>query len=158
MVKKLRSALEEKRVLEGSNIEETKWMKAIPKKICVFVWRVRLGRIPSRVVLDSMGMELDSTLCPRCDKEIESVDHALIKCEEVKKLWLQTGRWWDLNLDSVSSLSDLFGVVEQLGDNEKGARRWVAVVWCFLYLVWANRNKVVFEKDWGIISDRFFKL
>lgn len=154
-VKKLQNVLEEKRVREGNSVEETKWVKSIPKKVCVFIWRTRLGRIPTRAVLDVMGIEMDSTLCPRCGETVETVDHALVNCDEVKKLWQATGRWWNLNLDLINSLNDLFGVVGQWGDNTKGTRRWIALAWCLIYFVWAHRNKVVFEKVRGKILDRF---
>lgn len=80
-VRKVRSLLEENRCLERGNIVETIWVKTIPKKISIFIWRARLGRLPCRSVLDSMGIDLNSTLCPRCGNDIETIDHALTNCE-----------------------------------------------------------------------------
>ena len=31
-----------------------------------------------------------------------------------------------------------------------------ALVWCVLYITWANRNKIVFDKANGSIADSFF--
>ena len=87
-VKKLRDILESQ---EGHTGVCTKWLKIVPKKICIFMWRVRLGRIPCRDNLDRMGIDLNSTLCPRCGDEVETIDHALVTCPEVKRLWSIVG-------------------------------------------------------------------
>lgn len=42
---------------------------------------------PVRMVLDDMGLDLHSSLCPRCQESIETINHALINCGDVKKLW-----------------------------------------------------------------------
>ncbi|KAJ9560470.1 hypothetical protein OSB04_005630, partial [Centaurea solstitialis] len=87
-VKKLRNLIEESRSPGGNNLVlETEWPKSVPKKVNIFVWRLRLGRIPTRSVLDKMGIDLDSFLCPRCGEQIEDLEHALFKCEKVKPLW-----------------------------------------------------------------------
>ena len=39
------------------------------------------------MVLEKLGVDLDSTLCPRCGLEPKSVEHSLIKCGEVKPIW-----------------------------------------------------------------------
>lgn len=156
-VKSLRDILEENRTLVDSNAVVTKWLMSIPKKICIFVWRAKLGRIPSRSVLDKMGIDLDSLLCPRCGKEVESIDHALVKCEDVKNLWSLMGRWWNIDVESASTIQEILEIGNQLGDNTKGLRRWTAMAWSTLYLVWANRNKMVFDKVSGSLVDRFLE-
>ncbi|GKC13209.1 hypothetical protein Tco_1009991 [Tanacetum coccineum] len=55
-VKGLRDMVDSK-ILEASGIIfETSWCKFIPKKVCIFVWRLYHRRIPVRVVLYNMGM------------------------------------------------------------------------------------------------------
>ena len=75
--KALRGLIEEKDNLGGGNGATTIWLKSIPKKICIFLWRAKLGRLPSRSVLDKMRVDLDSTICPRCEREMETIEHAL---------------------------------------------------------------------------------
>ena len=69
---------------DGSSVTPIKWIKSIPKKISIFIWRVMIDRLPSRSYLDKIGIDLDSSLCPRCESEMESVNHALFSCEKVK--------------------------------------------------------------------------
>lgn len=60
-------------------------------------------------------------------------------------------------MDAANTLTDLFGVAEQVRENPKGSRRLIAVIWSFLYLVWAHRNKLIFDKERGKLLDLFFE-
>ncbi|KAJ9535792.1 hypothetical protein OSB04_un001049 [Centaurea solstitialis] len=102
----------------------TKWMKIIPKKVCIFIWRVGLDRIPSRANLDKLGVELNSLLCPRCGEMVESMDHALVTCSEVKMVWNRVGTWWGKNLETVSSAQEL---LNEQSANSSGARKEEAI-------------------------------
>ncbi|GKB70933.1 RNA-directed DNA polymerase, eukaryota, reverse transcriptase zinc-binding domain protein [Tanacetum coccineum] len=44
-------------------------------------WRMENRRIPTRVYLDHIGIDLDSVRCPVCDNDLETEDHILVKCE-----------------------------------------------------------------------------
>ncbi|GKD40065.1 RNA-directed DNA polymerase, eukaryota [Tanacetum coccineum] len=44
----------------------TRWVKYIPMKINIFMWRARLDSIPTRCNLASRGVVLESSLCPLC--------------------------------------------------------------------------------------------
>jgi len=157
-VKVLRRFLEESEVLGGDNERETEWLKAIPKKIGIFVWRATLGRLPVRTTLDKMGIDVDSVLCSRCKSEVETIEHALFKCDKVKTLWSGVGRWWNLNVESCNSLDELTNVDAQSGRNKKGARRWVAVIRCIMYFIWMDRNKVVFVQSGSSVEDILLNL
>ncbi|KAJ9568055.1 hypothetical protein OSB04_004021 [Centaurea solstitialis] len=134
----------------------TWWMKELPKKICIFMWRVRLGRIPVRLSLDSRGIDLDSVLCPRCEGEGESVDHALVDCVEAKRLWNLIGNWWKVDVKECSSVAELCNLCNKEGVGVKGGKRWVAMVWCVCYLIWVNRNNLVFSKKKVVLSENLF--
>nr|GEU89014.1 RNA-directed DNA polymerase, eukaryota [Tanacetum cinerariifolium] len=47
----------------------TRWIKVIPIKINVFVWRARLDRLSTRLNLSKRGVSLVSSLCPICNLE-----------------------------------------------------------------------------------------
>ncbi|XP_071714291.1 uncharacterized protein [Rutidosis leptorrhynchoides] len=54
--------------------------KLIPQKINIFIWRVILGRILTRVKLDKRNIDLDTFLCPLCNLHVESIEHILFHC------------------------------------------------------------------------------
>lgn len=78
----------EESVLEGHGSGKvTSWNKLVARKVNNFVWRLRLGRILVRKVLDRIGMDLDSILCLCCQEVIELVDHCIIWCKLVEIGW-----------------------------------------------------------------------
>nr|GEW04179.1 zinc finger, CCHC-type [Tanacetum cinerariifolium] len=52
---------------------QTRWIKAVPIK--VNIWKVRLNGLPSRVNISRRGIDINSILCPICEREVESVSH-----------------------------------------------------------------------------------
>ncbi|XP_071688887.1 uncharacterized protein [Rutidosis leptorrhynchoides] len=83
------------RVLTPSNSPcETLCNKMVPKKLEVFVWRVRKKRMSVLVELDKRGIDLHSVRCPLCDDAIETVDHSLILCKYAFHVWCKDFDWW----------------------------------------------------------------
>lgn len=56
------------------------------------------GRISVQEVLDSVGMDLHSLLCPFCEEEVDMVDHCFLKCKFINDLWLKIFNWWGCGL------------------------------------------------------------
>lgn len=128
--------IDEKDVVRGERVEETRWSKLLPKKIGILVWRVRLGRISCRVVLDKMGLDIDFVLCLRCEKERETVNHTLVNCKEVSNLWKKVLRWWNVNLENLDSVSDILECNADAETNVVRRKLWVEMVWSFVYLIY----------------------
>ncbi|GJX70795.1 RNA-directed DNA polymerase, eukaryota [Tanacetum coccineum] len=51
---------------------KTRWVKVVPIKINVMALKVRFDFLPTRLNLSRRGLELQSILCPNCNKEVES--------------------------------------------------------------------------------------
>ncbi|GKA96791.1 RNA-directed DNA polymerase, eukaryota, reverse transcriptase zinc-binding domain protein, partial [Tanacetum coccineum] len=65
----------------------TRWNKLVPIKVNIASWRIKNRRIPTRVNLDSRGIDLHSTRCPICDDDLEMEDHILVKCDVALNIW-----------------------------------------------------------------------
>ncbi|KAJ0890151.1 putative reverse transcriptase zinc-binding domain-containing protein [Helianthus annuus] len=74
------------------------WVKWIPIKINVFVWRACLNRIPVAVNLIKRGMTMTSEDCVNCHNMAESVVHCLLGCSVARAVWRKVSVWakWDL--------------------------------------------------------------
>ncbi|KAJ9565878.1 hypothetical protein OSB04_001844 [Centaurea solstitialis] len=156
-VKELRRIVEEAvHRNSGARCIETMWLKEVPKKICIFMWREGLGRFLVRLELDKRGVDLDLILCPRCEYEGESVDHAIFGCREVKSLWRQIGERWKVDVNRCNSFLELSNLGNEAGMGVKEGRRWIALTWCVAYLIWANRNKFLFGNVKTQLKDEFF--
>nr|GEX58029.1 RNA-directed DNA polymerase, eukaryota [Tanacetum cinerariifolium] len=55
--------------LHGPSIT-TRWVKAVLIKINIMAWKVRFDYLPTRLNLSRRGLELQSILCPICNKEV----------------------------------------------------------------------------------------
>jgi len=140
----------------GLDVKETLWSSITPKKINIFVWRANLGRIPTRSALNDKGIDLGTILCPRCGDSIEDLDHALVTCNEVKRLWRRFGVWWNRRFDDMGSLAQLLQDDEMVIRNSKGKSLRICAKWSFLYLIWNQRNKLMFRGDNTSLDELFF--
>ncbi|GKC96748.1 RNA-directed DNA polymerase, eukaryota, reverse transcriptase zinc-binding domain protein [Tanacetum coccineum] len=86
----------------------TKWNRCIPIKVNVFLWRLMLNKIPSRVNLDRKGIDVGSVLCPICQDDVETVNHVLFSCDMAKDLWALLARWWNLDIPVFDNILDWF--------------------------------------------------
>ncbi|GKC39114.1 RNA-directed DNA polymerase, eukaryota, reverse transcriptase zinc-binding domain protein [Tanacetum coccineum] len=94
--------------LLDSSLEATRWIRYIPIKVNVFLWRLNLNKLPSRVNLDRKGIEVSSLLCPTCQIDVETVNHIFFNCEMAKDLWSLLAKWWELDIPFCSNISDWY--------------------------------------------------
>lgn len=144
-VKTLRELIDGKILQRSNTWQETRWCKIIPRKVCIFIWRLNQGRIPVRFWLDHIGLDLDSMLCPHCDEEVETIDHCFLRCGRVSEGWRKVLDWWKMSNVSFGSVDEVINYKGLLQFNKKQKTVWKAVVWSTLYNIWRARNKRVFE-------------
>ncbi|GJU70247.1 RNA-directed DNA polymerase, eukaryota, reverse transcriptase zinc-binding domain protein [Tanacetum coccineum] len=145
-VKALSSLVDDKILNTGDANFETVWNNLIQKKIKFFSWRTLRCRLPVRVELDRKGIDLHSLLCPWCDDACESIDHAILLCTEVMKVWSLVFGWWKHgNVNAFTA----YDTLSHNGNGVVSSRNlvlWQAVIWTTGYFIWRNRNYQVFGK------------
>ncbi|XP_071715097.1 uncharacterized protein [Rutidosis leptorrhynchoides] len=119
--------------------------KLVPKKVSIFVWRVRRERIPVLSQLDKRGIDLHSVRCPLCGDVVETVEHALFLCPKVWVIWVKVFTWWGMG-SLPRSLDSLLDESSYSQFSDMGAKIWQGVIWTCVYLIWKNRNQMVFSK------------
>ncbi|KAJ9566956.1 hypothetical protein OSB04_002922 [Centaurea solstitialis] len=86
----------------------------------------RLGNMKSRTeireVLYHLEVGLHSLMCPRCKGEVETIDHALVSCVEVKELWKQVFEWWGCGVVNINSVEELMSYQEISWGSESRVR------------------------------------
>lgn len=86
MVKGLNTIIDEKVLqVNGSSIV-TKWIKVVSRKVNIFIWRLRHMRVLVRVILDNMGIHLDSLLWPCCQDAVETLEHCMLRWAKTFKM------------------------------------------------------------------------
>ncbi|XP_071713559.1 uncharacterized protein [Rutidosis leptorrhynchoides] len=126
-VKKLADFIDEK--LLNSFISQQQYIQnsLIPKKIEIFIWRTIFKRLPV--------IELHSVRCPVCDGDVESV---------------RVAKWWNVCNFSISNLAEFLKEAGPASTSTLGKKIFQAMIWSCTYLIWKNRNNMVFQgKSWS---------
>ncbi|GJW95508.1 RNA-directed DNA polymerase, eukaryota [Tanacetum coccineum] len=141
-VKEVRNSLDD--LLLSSQPDATRWVKCIPIKINVFVWRARLDCLPSRSNLVRRGVALDSVTCPLCHAFVEDIQHVLFRCDIAKRIFRRICRWWDLVWQDLLSFSDWntwFSSIRLPAKVKSLLEGVFCVAW---WSIWVFRNRSIF--------------
>ncbi|GJX30274.1 RNA-directed DNA polymerase, eukaryota [Tanacetum coccineum] len=85
---------------------KTRWIKAVPIKVNIHAWKVKLDILPTRLNISKRGMDIESILCPLCEKNVESSSHILFTCPISKEIFLKVLLWWEIDVVMVSSYDE----------------------------------------------------
>nr|GEW22475.1 RNA-directed DNA polymerase, eukaryota, reverse transcriptase zinc-binding domain protein [Tanacetum cinerariifolium] len=150
--KTLTCMIDEKILQVESGGHETVWKKLVPKKVNIFVWRARKGRLSVRVELDKRGIDLDSVLCASCDDSVESCTHCLVTCDLAMGVLSKIFRWWKMENACVFTIDDIFSYNGNVIVPTSLSDIWQAVLWSFGYFIWKERNARVFGKKITVVN------
>ncbi|GKC12740.1 RNA-directed DNA polymerase, eukaryota, partial [Tanacetum coccineum] len=78
-----------------SLVIKTTWDKTLPRKVNIFMWRLKLDRLPYRLNLSSRGIEIPEISCPSCNGNVESNVHIFFECSFTKDVLKTIRRWCD---------------------------------------------------------------
>nr|GEX03166.1 hypothetical protein [Tanacetum cinerariifolium] len=122
----------------------TRWNKAIPIKINVFLWRLLLNKLATRINLDRRGIDLDSTLCPLCMEDVETANHLFFSCDIASALWNKFASWWQLDIPMCANIGDWYGWLDSLQYSNKSKAFIAGAGSTLLWCIWKFRNDFSF--------------
>ncbi|XP_071708102.1 uncharacterized protein [Rutidosis leptorrhynchoides] len=96
----------------------TMWVKQVPRKINIFIWRLALDRLPTRFNLSRRGLEIESIGCVSCNHFVESIHHIMFDCEVAYELWRRVLIWTNVLLPSFSEWTDWIAWFEDWRESE----------------------------------------
>ncbi|KAL4591545.1 hypothetical protein LXL04_004514 [Taraxacum kok-saghyz] len=122
----------------------TRWNRFVPIKINVFAWRVAFNRLPTRLNLEQKCIDVDTIMCPVCQREVESLAHILFKCEVAFAVWGRVANSYYAYMPVFDSFGEMTQWVDaQSNTNDRRAK--VDVVCCTaMWVLWKFRNGMVF--------------
>ncbi|GKB96765.1 RNA-directed DNA polymerase, eukaryota [Tanacetum coccineum] len=122
----------------------TRWVKSVPIKVNVFVWKLHLDRLPTRVNLARRGVQISSMMCPLCNNAGEDSSHLFFGCDMAIDITRLVCRWWHLAWTPVGSFSEWLAWFKtiRMGSKVKGLLEGVFYTswWC----LWNFRNQLLF--------------
>nr|GEX70430.1 RNA-directed DNA polymerase, eukaryota [Tanacetum cinerariifolium] len=125
--------------------EPTRWVKFIPIKINIFVWRARRDCLPTRAHLIRRGVSMEFIDCPICGSHVEDVHHILFQCDLAQAVLRRICRWWDLDWQICSSFSNWntwFANIKLASNNKRLLEGVFYVAW---WSIWVFRNRLLFH-------------
>ncbi|GKD95008.1 RNA-directed DNA polymerase, eukaryota, reverse transcriptase zinc-binding domain protein, partial [Tanacetum coccineum] len=114
----------------------TRWNRCVPIKVNIFLWRLSLNKLPSRVNLDRKYIDVGSVLCPICQDDVESVNHTFFSCEMAKVLWDLLARWWELDIPVCANISEWYSWLDSLHASPKVRSFLEGVGGTLLWSIW----------------------
>ncbi|GJT66456.1 RNA-directed DNA polymerase, eukaryota [Tanacetum coccineum] len=86
--------------------KNTRWCKIIPRKVNIFMWRLSLDKLPRHFNLSSRGLDIQSILCPICNKQVETLNHIFFSCETTFNIWRLISTWSGSKIPILVSYGD----------------------------------------------------
>ncbi|GKB46795.1 RNA-directed DNA polymerase, eukaryota, reverse transcriptase zinc-binding domain protein [Tanacetum coccineum] len=69
-----------------SLVTKMTWDKTLPRKVNIFMWHLKLDRLPYRLNLSSRGIKILEISCPFCNGIVESNVHIFFECSFAKEV------------------------------------------------------------------------
>lgn len=121
------------------------WGSKVPQKIKMFMWRVCLNILPVRENLRKKKV-VPNAICPICQKEQETIEHALLLCSWTRPVWFGSQVQCTPDPRNVTSIVNwLEDSILRLQNNPDFFQFGLTVVFTTLWQIWKSRNAVVFE-------------
>ena len=121
------------------------WQLYVPPKVKIFAWRVCLDGLPTMLNLWHRGLNTFG-FCQICDKDLESINHALLHCNHAQKTW---DCWIDCPVDLSSSAQEFISITTQF--LEKGSSTNLGLFYMAARTIWGNRNNAL-HNDAGCLQ------
>lgn len=125
--------------------DATRWLKCIPIKINVFVWRARRDFLPTRVNLSRRGIIVDSISCPLCSASEEDIHHLLFGCDMAKNIFRRLCRWWELDWQALGSFLEWYTWFSSIRLSSKVKALLEGVFYIAWWSIWSFRNRYIFD-------------
>ncbi|GJV50418.1 RNA-directed DNA polymerase, eukaryota, reverse transcriptase zinc-binding domain protein, partial [Tanacetum coccineum] len=85
---------------------KTRWIKAVPIKVNIHAWKVKLNILPTRLNISKRGMDIESILCPLCEKNVKSSSHIFFTCPISREIFRKVLLWRKIDVVMVSSYDE----------------------------------------------------
>ncbi|GKB69834.1 RNA-directed DNA polymerase, eukaryota, reverse transcriptase zinc-binding domain protein, partial [Tanacetum coccineum] len=99
-----RKVIDDNRFSEVST--QTRWIKAVPIKVNIHAWKVRMDCLPTRLNISRRGIDIPSILCPVCGSVTESSSHLFFDCLVAKDNFRKICRWWEVDFMEVHTFDE----------------------------------------------------
>ena len=116
-----------------------------PPKLKIFLWQIFHNGLSFRGDLTKRGINIDP-VCPHYKGEIEIVDHLILNCHFVKKLWAEVEKQYIISIpQNVARDRDDKGIILFFKSSLQDLQfhKFTYLLWS----LWKERNVVTFNNE-----------
>jgi hypothetical protein len=123
------------------------WLKPVPLKVSVFVWRLLRNRLPTKDnLIRRRVLQSDDTLCVGGCGFPETAVHLFLHCDIFSGLWHLIYQWVGISFISSESVTDHLHHFGYLAGLPRFAYSYLQVIWrTTVWVIWKERNNRTFD-------------
>lgn len=122
----------------------TIWGAYVHSKLKIFGWRLLQDKLSSRKQLLRRRIitQDQEVICVICNLQVEDINHLMLHCTKLNRLWSKVFLWLDLHSFTVDDCcSHLLKYVDllkgKMSSNKVGVI-WLTICWC----IWKQKNDI----------------
>ncbi|GAU20544.1 hypothetical protein TSUD_131020 [Trifolium subterraneum] len=121
----------------NENFDKFLWLRSVPLKVNIFVWRLFLDRLPTKTNLLRRGsLDAANVYCPTLCGKTEDLNHLFFQCDVYGRLWLMISQWMGVSTALQGDLSAHSTQFCGLGSSQKSSFIGLTVIWvATLYVI-----------------------
>ncbi|GJZ77394.1 RNA-directed DNA polymerase, eukaryota [Tanacetum coccineum] len=123
----------------------TRWVKYVPIKVNIFIWRARQDCLPTKTNLVHRGVNVESCICSTCSSDEEDINHSLFCCNLAQQILVRICRWWDIQAIGWSSFQEWYTWFESIRLPLKVKSMLEGVFFVAWWSIWRFRNQIIFD-------------
>ena len=128
-------------LLPSSNLS-TRWNRLVPKKINLFVWRLRRDCLPTSINLFAKGIDIVSVRCGNCDEAVEYTNHVFQSCIFVKRIKVLLNNWTKCDIPD-ASMDRILSWCDSLNTSVNHRNKLQAIIFIWWWHIWKARNNAI---------------
>ena len=119
----------------------------MPRKTNIFIWRLRLNRLPTIDNLNYRGIVTPDALCPACKSYPDSAKHIFLECSTAKEVMARLAcRWNKLpDLSNCTGVEDLISGRRDTSLSKTDVIKYEVIIRAYLWTIWNNMNDICFN-------------
>ncbi|XP_071735624.1 uncharacterized protein [Rutidosis leptorrhynchoides] len=122
-------------------------IKLFQRKLIIFLWRLAIDRLPTRLNLVSRGVDIGNIGCSICNHGVEDNHHIFFSCLLAKEIWRKVSLWTSVDINRFASWSEWLSWYDQWEENISNKNRMYTIVAATVWVIWRFQNGVIFSEN-----------
>lgn len=115
------------------------WNPLVPKKVNIFIWRLRRNCLPTGLNLFAKGIDITTARCFLCQGEVEDMIHLTQTCKITSGVRNLLSDWTRSDIPNLPC-EDILTWCSKLKINKKHRNRLEAILYVWWWYMWKARN------------------